>query len=79
MTHLVPGHTDIRAGGWVGRLPAPWRPYALLMRLDRPIGAWLLVLPGLWGIALALPLMAVAKVLLAQLYIEDTLHEEAEG
>ncbi|KQP30737.1 transporter [Methylobacterium sp. Leaf104] len=34
---------------------------------------------GLWGIALALPLMAVAKVLLAQLYIEDTLHEEPEG
>jgi predicted PurR-regulated permease PerM len=37
------------------------------------------VIFGLWGIALALPLMAVAKVLLAQLYIEDTLHEEAEG
>jgi predicted PurR-regulated permease PerM len=37
------------------------------------------VIFGLWGIALALPLMAVAKVLLAQLYIEDTLHEAAEG
>ncbi|KQP77683.1 MULTISPECIES: AI-2E family transporter [unclassified Methylobacterium] len=37
------------------------------------------VIFGLWGIALALPLMAVAKVLLAQLYIEDTLHEEAEA
>ena len=37
------------------------------------------VIFGLWGIALALPLMAVAKVMLAQLYIEDTLHEEAEG
>ena len=32
------------------------------------------VLFGLWGIALALPLMAVIKVLLEQLYIEDTLH-----
>ncbi len=29
------------------------RPYAQLMRLDRPIGIWLLLLPGLWGIALA--------------------------
>ncbi|MCU0946192.1 MAG: 4-hydroxybenzoate octaprenyltransferase [Rubritepida sp.] len=48
----VQGHTDIRAGGWVARLPAAWRPYALLMRADRPIGAWLLFLPGLWGIAL---------------------------
>ena len=37
------------------------------------------VLFGLWGIALALPLLAVIKVLLAQLYIEDTLQEEAEA
>ncbi|KQP28203.1 transporter [Methylobacterium sp. Leaf102] len=37
------------------------------------------VLFGLWGIALALPLMAVIKVLLAQLYIEDILHEDAEA
>jgi predicted PurR-regulated permease PerM len=37
------------------------------------------VIFGLWGIALALPLMAVVKVLLAQLYIEDTLHEEADA
>lgn len=36
------------------------------------------VLFGLWGIALALPLMAVIKVVLAQVYIEDTLEEEAE-
>ena len=45
-------YTDIAAGGWVARLPAAMRPYALLARLDRPIGAWLLFLPGLWGIAL---------------------------
>ncbi|WP_018045861.1 AI-2E family transporter [Methylobacterium sp. 88A] len=36
------------------------------------------VLFGLWGIALALPLMAVIKVLLEQVYIEDTLDEEAD-
>jgi len=30
------------------------RPYAYLMRLDRPIGIWLLLLPGLWGIALTI-------------------------
>ncbi|NBX66822.1 MAG: 4-hydroxybenzoate octaprenyltransferase [Proteobacteria bacterium] len=29
------------------------RGYALLMRLDRPIGTWLLLLPGWWAIALA--------------------------
>ncbi|WP_149539574.1 4-hydroxybenzoate octaprenyltransferase [Siccirubricoccus phaeus] len=49
------GHTDIAAGGWVGRLPQGWRPYALLARLDRPIGAWLLFLPGLWAFALVAP------------------------
>jgi 4-hydroxybenzoate polyprenyltransferase len=49
------GYTDIRAGGWVARLPQGWRPYALLMRLDRPIGSWLLVLPGFWAFALAAP------------------------
>ncbi|WP_158742231.1 4-hydroxybenzoate octaprenyltransferase [Acidisphaera sp. L21] len=46
-------HTDIVTGGWVAHLPPSWRPYALLLRLDRPIGAWLLFLPGLWGILLS--------------------------
>jgi 4-hydroxybenzoate polyprenyltransferase len=45
-------HTDIAATGWVARLPRGLQPYALLARLDRPIGAWLLFLPGLWGILL---------------------------
>ncbi len=49
------GFTDIRREGWVARLPAGWRPYALLARFDRPIGAWLLVLPGFWAFALAAP------------------------
>jgi 4-hydroxybenzoate polyprenyltransferase len=48
-------HTDIIADGWVARLPARVRPYVLLARLDRPIGAWLLFLPGLWSILLARP------------------------
>jgi 4-hydroxybenzoate polyprenyltransferase len=46
-------YTDIAADGWVASLPRPLRPYALLARLDRPIGAWLLFLPGLWSILLA--------------------------
>jgi 4-hydroxybenzoate polyprenyltransferase len=46
-------HTDIVATGWVARLPAAWLPYLLLARVDRPIGTWLLFLPGLWGILLA--------------------------
>jgi 4-hydroxybenzoate polyprenyltransferase len=46
------GHTDIVATGWVARLPRGWAPYALLARLDRPIGVWLLFLPGLWSLLL---------------------------
>jgi 4-hydroxybenzoate polyprenyltransferase len=45
-------HTDIAATGWVARLPRPWLPYLLLARVDRPIGTWLLFLPGVWGILL---------------------------
>jgi 4-hydroxybenzoate polyprenyltransferase len=44
--------SDIRLHGLVACLPPSWRPYALLARLDRPIGTWLLFLPGLWGLAL---------------------------
>jgi 4-hydroxybenzoate polyprenyltransferase len=48
-------HTDIVQTGWIAFLPPAARPYALLARLDRPIGIWLLLLPGLWGILLARP------------------------
>jgi 4-hydroxybenzoate polyprenyltransferase len=46
-------HSDIERDGWVGKLPAVMAPYAILARLDRPIGAWLLFLPGLWSILLS--------------------------
>jgi 4-hydroxybenzoate polyprenyltransferase len=46
-------HTDIKSRGWVRRLPRPLRPYAILLRLDRPIGAWLLLLPGWWSLMMA--------------------------
>jgi 4-hydroxybenzoate polyprenyltransferase len=40
--------------GWLSPLlPAAWRPYIELARLDRPIGWWLLVLPCWWSAALA--------------------------
>ncbi|MEK7801508.1 MAG: 4-hydroxybenzoate octaprenyltransferase [Pseudomonadota bacterium] len=46
-------HTDIKTTGWIERWPLSMRPYALLMRLDRPIGIWLLLLPAWWSIAAA--------------------------
>jgi 4-hydroxybenzoate polyprenyltransferase len=44
---------DSEARGLIGLMPASLRPYASLMRLDRPIGAWLLFWPGAWAVALA--------------------------
>lgn len=46
---------DAAPDNWVDRwAPKPWRPYLRLMRADRPIGTWLLLIPCLWGAALAL-------------------------
>ena len=61
----MPAHTDIATDGLIARLPPGWRPYALLARIDRPIGAWLLFLPGLWGILLARPSLSQGIWLIA--------------
>ncbi|CCQ74724.1 4-hydroxybenzoate octaprenyltransferase [Magnetospira sp. QH-2] len=46
--------TDIPRGNWIDRwTPSAARPYLRLMRLDRPIGTWLLLLPCWWSAALA--------------------------
>ena len=49
-TEIVP---DSERRGLIGALPAAARPYASLIRLDRPIGVWLLFWPGAWAVALA--------------------------
>lgn len=46
-------HTDIITKGWINLIPRPLRPYFYLMRLDRPIGTWLLLLPSWWAILLS--------------------------
>ena len=50
MNDLVP---DSERTGLIGGLPKPLRPYASLMRVDRPIGTWLLYWPCAWSVALA--------------------------
>lgn len=43
-----PDLSDIHPGDWVDRrLPAMWRPYTRLARLDRPVGVWLTLFPCL--------------------------------
>jgi len=49
-TDIVP---DSERRGFIGALPRRVRPYASLMRLDRPIGTWLLYWPCAWSVALA--------------------------
>ena len=63
---------DAAPANWVDRLAAPpLRPWLKLGRFDRPIGAWLLALPGWQGAALASAqqgrwpdLLLLAKILL---------------
>ncbi|MDC0349240.1 4-hydroxybenzoate octaprenyltransferase, partial [Alphaproteobacteria bacterium] len=40
------------------------KPYAQLMRLERPIGTWLCLLPSLWGLALASPNLNIFHITL---------------
>jgi 4-hydroxybenzoate polyprenyltransferase len=49
-TEIVP---DSERRGLIGALPPRLRPFASLMRLDRPIGTWLLYWPCAWSVALA--------------------------
>ena len=44
---------DSERQGFIGALPPRLRPYASLMRIDRPIGTWLLYWPCAWSVALA--------------------------
>jgi len=54
MSQAQTAKSDIVAGTWIEQiLPEPARPYARLMRLDRPIGTWLLLWPGWWALALS--------------------------
>ena len=49
-TDIVP---DSERRGLIGALPRRVRPFASLIRLDRPIGTWLLFWPCAWSVALA--------------------------
>jgi len=50
ISDIVP---DSERRGFIGALPPRLRPFASLMRLDRPIGTWLLYWPCAWSVALA--------------------------
>lgn len=54
--------------GWMKKLPTKWVPYLELMRLEKPVGTWLLLLPCYWAItmasySIAAPLWVTAKAI----------------
>ena len=50
----APSASDIEVDHWILRIaPQSWRPYLRLIRADRPIGTWLLLIPCLWSVTIA--------------------------
>ena len=61
--------SDIRLEGWWQLWPQPLHPFITLARLDRPIGWWLLLLPGWWIIAGYSPNIQVAVFFMALFWV----------
>lgn len=60
---------DASKQNWVDLYaPTAVQPYLKLSRIDRPIGTWLLLFPGLWSIALAAPIGEVPNLELFVLF-----------
>jgi 4-hydroxybenzoate polyprenyltransferase len=79
MTRGTPSpHTDIQSRGWWHWLPASWHPFIYLARLDRPIGWWLLLLPGWWSIALGATSLG-AMVWIMMLFLVGAIATRAAG
>ena len=53
VTDRIADIPDSEHRGLAALLPSALRPFALLARFDRPIGWWLLFLPGGWAVMLA--------------------------
>lgn len=53
---------------WVTRFPKSVQPYLVLSRMDRPIGYWLLFLPGAWSISLAAYASSMPNIQLLTLF-----------
>lgn len=54
--------------GWIAKFPKSVQPYLVISRMDRPIGYWLLFLPGAWSISLAADAGSVPNIQLLSLF-----------
>ncbi len=73
-------NTDLQTNSWIMRhIPENLRAYALLGRFDRPIGAWLLGLPGAWAIFLGAQAFSFRMVWLLLLFAIGAVAMRAAG
>ena len=49
-------------GELMNKAPPKYRPFLQLSRVDKPIGSWLLFLPGAWGICIASPTFSLPSL-----------------
>ncbi|KAJ1352115.1 4-hydroxybenzoate polyprenyltransferase, mitochondrial [Parelaphostrongylus tenuis] len=54
-SHMISSLKIPTAADLVANAPSSWQPYMRLMRIDKPVGTWLLYWPCTWSIALATP------------------------
>ena len=78
--HLNTGNqkSDINQS-WIERFPKSMQPYMVLSRMDRPIGYWLLFLPGAWSISLAADAGSIPNVQLLTLFLVGSLLMRSAG
>ncbi len=71
-------HNDIIEDGWWRNLPTALHPFIYLGRFDRPIGWWLLLLPGWWVIPIGAS-SAAEMFLLMFLFFSGAIITRAAG
>ena len=71
-------NTDINQS-WVTRFPKSIQPYLVLARMDRPIGYWLLFLPGAWSISLAASAGSIPNIKLLSLFLAGSVLMRSAG
>ena len=76
--HQHQPHSDMPTTGWWRILPVSLHGYIYLGRFDRPIGWWLLLLPGWWVIPIGAP-SVVSMLWLMTLFLAGAIITRAAG
>lgn len=80
MIRMQDNKIDLQPNSIVMRyVPEQYKAYALLGRFDRPIGVWLLALPGLWSIWLSSDTLSFKAIWLSFLFVVGAFAMRAAG